>query len=223
MATPDLENLMEEEFVRLRECPPPNFIVRRLQNYKREWHFLLLGESSFLSTSGNFHGNILLPPDYPNSPPQAINVYTPMDPPIVDMEDSSVYSYLQTWDPNTCSVYVLLVKLSEWITENARQREAYKPAHARTKATQYLQTLNYNSENPVFKELFPEYADIYKAEIEKRKRLGIEQYCLPFEQKRKRDYSLYSLIIVLILTLFLIIMVLCIMLQTLFCLIGSLF
>jgi ubiquitin-conjugating enzyme E2 J1 len=71
MSNLNMQRIMKEK-KELETNPPSQFLLYPMEDDVFEWHFTLLGTEDSDYAGGLYHGRILLPKNYPLSPPDLI-------------------------------------------------------------------------------------------------------------------------------------------------------
>lgn len=132
-----------------------------------EWHYLIEGNEGTPYHGGYYHGKLIFPKEYPLKPPSVI-MCTPSGRFVTNRRLCLSMSdfHPETWNP-MWSVSTILTGLYSFMNDNQPTAGSIDTsiAHKRKLA---LQSLEYNSRDPVFGKLFPEYVVLNKKQMEER-------------------------------------------------------
>jgi ubiquitin-conjugating enzyme E2 J1 len=80
MANMTMKRVMQE-IAELQRDSPDDFVAEPSGSDLLDWHFTILGPPGTAFEGGMYHGRLVLPPDYPNKPPEIyfLTVCAPAD------------------------------------------------------------------------------------------------------------------------------------------------
>ncbi|KAL1745177.1 UBC-like protein [Schizophyllum fasciatum] len=141
----------------MQKEPPPYVWALPDERNILTWNFLIRGPPDSPYDGGEYHGQLLFPPEYPFKPP-GIKMLTPSGRFYPDkkicfsMSDFHPGSWNPAWSVQTILTGLLSFMLSDEITTGSVNSS---PAHKRSFAAQ---SHAWNIQQPRFREAFPEYA-----------------------------------------------------------------
>lgn len=173
MASKACVNRLQKEYKAFLKEPPPNIQAHPSPNNLLEWHYALEGAKGTDYEGGVYHGKVTFPADYPFKPPSIVMltasgrfaVNTKL---CLSMTDFHPESWNPMW-----SVGTILNGLLSFMYENnitTGSISSTKADKRRFAAT----SLEQNLRSPLFRKLFPEWAE----EHQKRQKEYQEQEAL---------------------------------------------
>lgn len=156
---------LRQDYLRIMKDPVPYVTAHPLPSNLLEWHYVVKGPEGSLYSGGLYHGKLSFPSEFPFKPP-AIYMLTPNGRFKTNVRLClSISDYHpDTWNP-AWSVSTILTGLLSFMLET-------NPTMGSTETSEYekkvlsRQSWDFNLNNKVFVELFPEIV----AEINERKR-----------------------------------------------------
>lgn len=158
MASKACVNRLQKEYKGFLKDPPPNIQAHPSPNNLLEWHYALEGAVGTEYESGVYHGKVTFPADYPYKPPSivmltasgrfAINTKL-----CLSMTDFHPESWNPMW-----SVGTILNGLLSFMYENNITTGSISSSKTE-KRRLAANSLEQNLRSPVFRKLFPEWAD----------------------------------------------------------------
>ncbi|KAN0061329.1 Ubiquitin-conjugating enzyme E2 6 [Thecaphora frezii] len=141
----------------MEKDPPPFVFARPKEDNILEWHYILRGPPDTPYAGGEYHGQLLFPPEFPFKPP-GIKMTTPSgrfkpDTKIcTSMSDYHPHTWQPGWNTSTILIGLLSFMCSEEMTTGS---VTGSDADRRTLAAR---SHEYNLSQKKFCQLFPEYA-----------------------------------------------------------------
>jgi ubiquitin-conjugating enzyme E2 J2 len=159
MASDVCTKRLRKEYRDLQRNPVPNIRACPLENNILEWHYVIEGAKGSPYQNGWYHGKVIFPSNYPYKPP-AIQMITPSGrfKPNTRLCLSMSDFHPETWNP-MWSVSTILMGLQSFMLEDS---PTYGSISTSTMEKRKLaaESLEFNSKNKIFGELFPELVEL---------------------------------------------------------------
>lgn len=158
MASKGCVTRLQKEYKSLLREPVPHVTAHPTSNNLLEWHFVLEGASGTDYEGGVYHGRLVFPPNYPFKPP-SISMLTPNGRFAINTKLClSITDYHpESWNP-MWSVGTILTGLMSFMCDNQPTTGSITTTKA-DKQRMARESLAFNSRNPTFKKLFPEWVE----------------------------------------------------------------
>lgn len=161
---------LQKEFKQLVKNPLPNIRAHPDSEDTLLWHFVLFGDAGVYE-GGQYYGQIIFPPEYPNSPPD-MKMLTPSGRFIPDkrlcMTMTSYHKEL--WNP-LWSVSSLLLGLQSFFYEESPNSIGGMQSSDKTRKTLAQESASFNSNKTaiakVFQSFFPELVPVVEKKRER--------------------------------------------------------
>lgn len=149
---------LKQDFMRLKKDPVPYVTAAPLPSNILEWHYVVSGPEKTPYEGGIYHGKLVFPREFPFKPP-SIYMITPSGRFKVNTRLCLSISdfHPDTWNP-AWSVASILTGLVSFMTEKTPTLGSLETSDY-TKRQLALQSLEFNLQNKIFVELFPELCD----------------------------------------------------------------
>jgi len=146
---------LKQDLLRLKKDPISYVEAEPLPSNILEWHYVVTGPEDSLYKGGCYHGKLVFPPQYPFKPP-TIYMITPNGrfKPNTKLCLSISSFHPETWNP-AWSVSTILVALVSFMLEKTPTQGSLETTEDE-KRLLAEQSLSFNLENKIFKELFPD-------------------------------------------------------------------
>jgi len=146
---------LKQDFLRLTKDPVPYVTAAPLPSNILEWHYVVTGPEKTPYEGGVYHGKLVFPREFPFKPP-SIYMVTPSGRFKVNTRLCLSISdfHPDTWNP-AWSVSSILTGLVSFMTEKTPTLGSLETSDY-TKRQLALQSLEFNLQNKIFVELFPE-------------------------------------------------------------------
>ena len=156
---------LKQDYIRLKKDPVPFISAEPLPSQMLEWHFVVEGPQDSPYRGGFYHGKLIFPKEYPFKPP-AIYMQTPNGRFETNQKLCLSISdfHPELWNPSWC-VSTILTGLLSFMLENARTIGSMETTLFQ-KRRLARDSLNYNLQNRLFIELFPEIVTRIKTKLE---------------------------------------------------------
>ncbi|XP_031830045.1 ubiquitin-conjugating enzyme E2 J2 [Nomia melanderi] len=162
--------ILKQDYLRLKKDPVPYVLAEPVPSNILEWHYVVKGPEKTPYEGGFYHGKLIFPGEFPFQPP-SIYMSTPNGRFKVNTKLCLSISdfHPDTWNP-AWSVSTILIGLLSFMIEKS-------PTWGSINTTDYekrqlaAQSLEYNLQDKMFCELFPETVEVIKAELKHRKEL----------------------------------------------------
>eukprot|EP01082_Thalassiosira_pseudonana_P007861 g6651.t1 g6651 contig23:959240-959947(+) len=186
MASPLATKRLQRELKALMKNPltSPKIIAQPNEANILEWHYVLEGDADPNSpyNGGIYHGKLIFPKEYPYKPPGVLMLtpngrFKPNRRLCLSMSDFHPESWNPMW-----SISTILTGLYSFMVENSPTTGSIETTDA-TKRKFARESLEYNVKHSAqFRNLFPEYVEIWKRREEERKRREAELAALRGEE-----------------------------------------
>lgn len=149
---------LKQDYLRLQRDPVPYVSAAPLPSNILEWHYVVTGPEKTPYEGGLYHGKLVFPREFPFKPP-SIYMVTPSGRFKVNTRLCLSISdfHPDTWNP-AWSVASILTGLVSFMTEKTPTLGSLETSDY-TKRQLALQSLEFNLNNKIFAELFPELCD----------------------------------------------------------------
>ncbi|BBG98729.1 ubiquitin-conjugating enzyme 34, partial [Prunus dulcis] len=151
---------LQKEYRALCKEPVSHIVARPSPNDILEWHYVLEGSEGTPFAGGFYYGKIKFPPEYPYKPP-GISMTTPngrfMTQKKICLSMSDFHP--ESWNP-MWSVSSILTGLLSFMMDNSPTTGSVNTTTAE-KQRLAKASLAFNSKNPTFRKIFPEYVEKY--------------------------------------------------------------
>ncbi|BFG24066.1 ubiquitin-conjugating enzyme E2 34 [Prunus yedoensis var. nudiflora] len=151
---------LQKEYRALCKEPVSHIVARPSPNDILEWHYVLEGSEGTPFAGGYYYGKIKFPPEYPYKPP-GISMTTPngrfMTQKKICLSMSDFHP--ESWNP-MWSVSSILTGLLSFMMDNSPTTGSVNTTTAE-KQRLAKASLVFNSKNPTFRKMFPEYVEKY--------------------------------------------------------------
>ena len=157
---------LKQDLLRLKKDPVPYVLAEPLPSNILEWHYVVTGPEASPYEGGCYHGKLVFPPQYPFKPP-TIYMITPNGrfKPNTKLCLSMSSFHPETWNP-AWSVSTILTALLSFMLEKTPTQGSLETTEAE-KRLLAEQSVSFNLENKIFKELFPDLVEKLKEAKEK--------------------------------------------------------
>lgn len=147
------------------------FEAKPLPNNLLEWHYVIKGPKNTPYENGYYHGVLKFPSDYPYKPP-SIQLLTPNGRFSTNTRlclSNSDY-HPENWSP-FWSVSNILLGFVSFMCENSDHNNGIGAIHTNdeTKKRHAYESLQYNLNNALFKQLFPHYEAIHQQQKQQQR------------------------------------------------------
>lgn len=161
---------LKQDYLRLKKDPVPYVLAEPVPSNILEWHYVVRGPEKTPYEGGFYHGKLIFPKEFPFQPP-SIYMTTPNGRFKVDTRLCLSISdfHPDTWNP-TWSVSTILTGLLSFMLEKSSTLGGIHTSDT-DKKRYAIQSLEYNLNNQMFCELFPETVELIKEELRHRKSL----------------------------------------------------
>lgn len=175
------QNRLQKEFRQLVKNPLPNVSAHPDSEDTLLWHFVLFGDGDVYE-GGQYYGQIIFPPEYPNSAPD-MKMLTPSGRFMVDKRlCMTMTSYHQErWNP-LWSVSSLLLGLQSFFYEESPNSIGGLRSSDEARKQFAQESVSFNSNNPkiakVFQSFFPDMVRVVEKKRDRDtedERVGKEQ------------------------------------------------
>ena len=153
------QNRLQKEFRQLVKNPLPNIRAHPDSENTLLWHFVLFGDGGAYD-GGQYYGQIIFPPEYPNSAPD-MKMLTPSGRFVADKRLCMTMTsfHQERWNP-LWSVSSLLLGLQSFFYEEAPTSIGGMRSSDETRKKFAQESVSFNSNNPkiakVFQSFFPD-------------------------------------------------------------------
>jgi len=159
---------LKQDYLRLKKDPVPYVVAEPLPSNILEWHYVVQGPEKSPYEGGYYHGKLIFPSEFPFKPP-SIYMITPNGRFKTNTRLClSISDYHpDTWNP-AWSVSTILTGLLSFMLERSPTLGSIDTTVTEKR---YLaeQSAEFNLNDKIFCELFPEVAETLKQTIERRK------------------------------------------------------
>ena len=164
---------LQQDYVRLKKDPVPYIVAEPLPNNICEWHYVVLGPENTPYVGGLYHGKLIFPRQFPFKPP-SIYMITPSGRFKTNRRLClSISDYHpDTWNP-AWSVSTILTGLLSFMVENTPTLGSLDTSDIE-KQQLALRSLEFNINDSIFCELFPDLAANVRVELARRAELENE-------------------------------------------------
>ena len=157
-------NRLKQDYIRLHRDPVPYVRAAPLNNNILIWHYVVIGPENSLYEGGFFHGKLVFPKEFPFKPP-AIYMITPNGRFEVNKKLCLSISdfHPDTWNPSW-SVSTILTGLLSFMLETVATTGSIETSDL--KKRQFAkESVEFNLNDPLFCELFPELVETFKTTV----------------------------------------------------------
>jgi len=159
MATKGAFKRLTKEYLNIMKNPPPFIIAKPLESNILEWHYVITGPPDSPYHTGEYHGVLNFPSDYPYKPP-SIKMMTPNGRFKTNFRlclSMSDY-HPKTWNP-AWSVSTILTGLLSFMLEDTPTTGSIVTSK-KDKIDFAKKSRDYNRNDPKFRNIFPELCGI---------------------------------------------------------------
>jgi len=156
---------LKQDYMRLQKDPVPYVTAAPLPSNILEWHYVVTGPEKTPYEGGLYHGKLVFPREFPFKPP-SIYMVTPSGRFKVNTRLCLSISdfHPDTWNP-AWSVASILTGLVSFMTEKTPTLGSLETSDY-TKRQLALQSLEFNLQNKIFLELFPDLCDDIREKLQ---------------------------------------------------------
>ena len=169
---------LKQDLIRLKKDPVPYVLAEPLPSNILEWHYVVTGPEGSLYEGGCYHGKLVFPPQYPFKPP-TIYMITPNGrfKPNTKLCLSISSFHPETWNP-AWSASTILTALLSFMLETTPTQGSLETSDT-DKRQLAGQSLKFNLEDKIFKELFPDIVAKFSEKKEESPQLVAVQESSP--------------------------------------------
>jgi ubiquitin-conjugating enzyme E2 J2 len=184
------QNRLQKEFRQLVKDPLPNIRAHPDSEDTLLWHFVLLGDGGVYE-GGQYYGQIIFPPEYPNSPPD-MKMLTPSGRFVADKRlCMTMTSYHKDqWNP-LWSVSSLLLGLQSFFYEESPNSIGSMQSSDDKRKILAQESVSFNTNNTkiadVFRSLFPDLACVVGKKRERDTEDEVDNYYINYHNKKKAN------------------------------------
>lgn len=159
---------LRQDYIRIKKDPVPYIVAEPLPSNLLEWHYVVRGPEDSLYKGGLYHGKLVFPSEFPFKPP-SIYMITPNGRFKTDTRLClSISDYHpDTWNP-AWSVATILTGLLSFMLEKSPTLGSIETSDW-DKRQFASKSLEFNLNNRVFCELFPEMVRETQEELTRRR------------------------------------------------------
>ncbi|UJR24901.1 hypothetical protein I4U23_006267 [Adineta vaga] len=152
---------LQAEYRRLLKDPISYLTARPLSSNLLEWHYIIRGPKDTPYEGGIYHGKILFPLDYPFKPPH-IYMITPNGRFKTDTSLCLTITayHPDSWNPSW-SISSILNGFLSFMCDTSMTHGSIETSYAQKRQFAH-DSLSYNIQDPIFRELFPEITEEIK-------------------------------------------------------------
>lgn len=164
---------LQQDYIRLKKDPVPYIVAEPLPSNICEWHYVVLGPEGTPYVGGLYHGKLVFPRQYPFKPP-SIYMITPNGRFKTNTRLClSISDYHpDTWNP-AWSVSTILTGLLSFMVENTPTLGSLETSDLEKQQLAH-KSLEFNINDSIFCELFPDLALKVRTELARRAELEHE-------------------------------------------------
>ncbi|KAA0183270.1 Ubiquitin-conjugating enzyme E2 J2 [Hyalella azteca] len=158
---------LRSDYMRMKKDPVPYVTAEPLPSNILEWHYVVQGPEDSPYYGGFYHGKLMFPMEYPFRPP-SIYMTTPSGRFKTNTRLCLSISdfHPDTWNP-AWSVATILTGLLSFMLEKSPTFGSIESSDAEKQAMA-IKSWQFNLDNKIFCELFPEIVQIIKEKQQKR-------------------------------------------------------
>ena len=166
---------LQKEYLQIQKEEIPNIVCAPIESNLLEWHYVihnLTEEQSPNFFGGTYHGKLIFSPQYPFKPP-SIYMLTPNGRFQINQRICTSMSdfHPESWRPLWSIRSILIGLLSFFLDEKEPQTYGSVQTTSDEKRKYARNSMQYNSKDEIFCELFPQLIKQYKDQVKKEKKI----------------------------------------------------